>query len=203
MGYHRAGFDIIGVDNEPQPRYPFKFIQADALTFPLEGYDAIHASPPCQKWVTLSRNYSKTPKDHKNYIFPIRERFSKLSCPTIIENVEFAPLINKLILCGTFFPELRVLRHRGFEIRGATIPQPDLAPCEYHPPVYIHTNKKHKNYGKLNPAHDYVSVYGNSSVRKEYAEKAMGIDWMLKKELVQSIPPAYTEYIGNYLLANI
>ncbi len=204
LGYYRAGFEILGVDINPQPRYPFRFIQADALDFDLNGFDVVHASPPCQRWVSVAYNGTDRSKDdYSNFIFPIRQKFAELDVPSVIENVQGAPLNrNHLILCGTMFPNLRVLRHRHFEIANAVVPQPSLENCEFHPPVYTR-DKRSKNYGKFDPTKDYVSVFGNSSCRKEHAEAAMGIDWMNKGELVEAIPPDYSEYIGKYLLQQL
>lgn len=128
MGYYRAGFDeIVGVDIKPQPRYPFTFIQADAMTFPLDGFDAIHASPPCQ-------HYSVTKILHKNehpdLYGIVKERLIKNACPYILENVIGAPYNSGIVLCGSMFG-LGVWRHRNFETNFGI-----LAPsCEHgkHP----------------------------------------------------------------------
>jgi DNA (cytosine-5)-methyltransferase 1 len=116
VGYARAGFEVVGVDIVPQPRYPYAFHQADALTFPLEGFDAYAASPLCQGF-TQMLNWNEQQKDkYPNYIGIIRERFLATGKPYIIENVEGAraSMINPIMLCGLMFG-LRVYRHRLFE----------------------------------------------------------------------------------------
>lgn len=197
MGYSLSGFtEIVGVDIEPQPNYPFTFVQADALEFSLEGFDLIHASPPCQKWSTASKNKS----NHPDCLRPLRKRLEIQSTHHVIENVVGAPLKNPLVICGTLFPALRVLRHRLFEC-SFPIEQPFLD-CGNHPPVYT-TDKRRPDYGKLDEWKDYVSVYGGNHASIAACKDAMGIDWMNRKELSQAIPPQYTEYIGNYFLENI
>src|SRR5215467_701837 len=111
MGYHRAGFDVVGVDIKPQPRYPFTFIQADAMTFPLEGFDAIHASPPCQAYIR-SGMYDKS--RHPDLLPPVRCQLERSDVPWVIENVPGAPMRVDLKLCGCMFG-LGVARQRWFE----------------------------------------------------------------------------------------
>jgi DNA (cytosine-5)-methyltransferase 1 len=197
-GLHDAGFDVVGVDIEPQPEYPFTFVQADALTFPLDGFDFIWASPKCQRWSPATRQ-SGTPEDHPDQIVPIRERLRASGVPYVIENVPGAPLIDPIMLCGAMFG-LGVVRHRLFE-------------CSF--PVLAPPHGKHK--GSLVTG-EYVTVAGDSGAkgwtRSERAKRglpkdmpgdrcvnrwreAMGIDWMSKKALAQAIPPAYAEWIGK------
>jgi len=131
MGYHRAGFEVEGVDIKPQPHYPFKFYQADALEFPLEGYDAYHASPPCQKYTTMQYRY-KNKLNHPDLIAPIRERLIATRKPYVIENVYKAPLKGHLLLCGTMFG-LKIRHHRFFECPWMELTL--LPPCN-HKGVY-------------------------------------------------------------------
>ncbi len=184
MGYHRAGFEVEGVDIKPQKNYPFKFHLADALEFPLEGYDAYHASPPCQAF-TMMQNIVKTQGKHKDLIGAIRERLKEADRPYIIENVYKAPLQGHLMLCGTMFG-LKIIRHRFFECPW--MPLTFLLPCD-------HTNV-------------YDPWHGKRDASK--FRKAMGIDWMPDAggghrvgTVAEAIPPAYTEYIGKYLLRAI
>ena len=114
MGYSRAGFDVVGVDIDPQPRFPFEFIQADALTLDMKfikSFDAIHASPPCQSYSDLAKRNGNA-HEWPRLVDPVREMLIKSGKPFVIENVEGAPLINPIVLCGTMFKGLRVLRHR-------------------------------------------------------------------------------------------
>jgi len=117
VGLHRAGFDVTGVDIKPMPEYPrkpgFTFIQADALTFPLDGFDFVWASPKCQRWSQATRQ-SGNPDEHPDQLGPIRERLRATGVPYIIENVLNAPLIDPIMLCGAMFG-LGVIRHRLFE----------------------------------------------------------------------------------------
>src|SRR3990167_5832997 len=114
MGYHRAGFDVVGVDINPQPRYPFEFHQADALTFPLDGFDAIHASPPCQAYTAMRRLGKNAGSNAPELVDPIRSRLVGSGVPWVMENVVGSPLLNPLMLCGSSFG-LGVQRHRLFE----------------------------------------------------------------------------------------
>jgi len=200
MGYSRAGFEVVGVDIVPQPNYPFPFIQADALSIDrkfLSTFDAVHASPPCQAYSDLAArngNAHAWPK----LIEPIREILVDSGLPYVIENVEGAPLTNYIVLCGTMFPGLRVLRHRLFETNfPMTVP-----PHKKHPKV--HTLDKRKNhYGKTDEWKDFVQVTGGGNCSIASARDAMGIDWMTKRELNEAIPPVYTQFIGESLLENL
>jgi len=200
MGYHRAGFEVVGVDIDPQPRYPFEFIQADALTLDREflaSFDAVHASPPCQSYSDLAKrngNAHMWPR----LIEPVRALLHELGVPFIIENVEGAPLLDPVVLCGTMFPGLRVIRHRLFESNiDLTAP-----PHGKHPLVFTHDKRK-GHYGKLDQDVSFVQVTGGGNCSIANAKDAMGIDWMTKGELNESIPPAYTEHLGKQLMAAV
>lgn len=187
-GYYRAGFDVIGVDSMPQPRYPFRFIRADAIAT-LERYghlfDAIHASPPCQAYSNLRHMHGA--KKYPMWIEPTRDALIALGKPYIIENVETAPLRKPITLCGAMFG-LGVYRHRLFESNV-----PLIAPkhIEHTVPVadfgYVEEGKRVTVAGKL----------GNLA----YVSRCMGINWMTRTEIAEAIPPAYTEYLGRQLLA--
>jgi DNA (cytosine-5)-methyltransferase 1 len=110
-GYERAGFEVVGVDIEPQPNYPFEFHQADALTFPRDGFDVIHASPPCQAFSALKH---LTTREHPRLVEPARAMLRESGLPYVIENVVGAPLLSPVMLCGSGFG-LDVQRHRLFE----------------------------------------------------------------------------------------
>lgn len=200
VGYDRAGFEVVGVDIKPQPRYPFEFVQADALDFMrglreaslwrasgywLRDFDAIHASPPCQAYI---RGGLAT-GDHPDLLPPTRELLEQTGLPWVIENVPGAPMHPDLLLCGSMF-DIGVRRHRWFEFSwGETMMAP--AACDHSRPI--------------------TGVYGNPHGRsgawpgmlpsnRETWSKGMGIDWMTLAELKDAIPPAYTEYVGGHLM---
>ncbi len=189
MGYHRAGFEVEGVDIKPQPHYPFKFYQADALEFSLEGYDAYHASPPCQKFSSSTLKVNRG--NHVNLIPPIREMFIATGKLYVIENVRQAPLHATLLLCGSMF-NLKVVRHRYFEM----YPNSLFSPCTCN-----HTLKiARQGYAPQNDKEGWCIT--RSAARLEGAGESMGIDWMERDalQIAEAIPPAYTEYIGKYLI---
>ena len=196
MGYHRAGFEVVGVDIKPQPHYPFEFHQADALTYPLEGFDAYHASPPCQLWTVAGANHRKNGKQYPDLITPTRERLETTGKPFIIENVPGAPLINPVKICGTMFG-LRLKRHRLFECPFELYFHQYTCGC-YQPGFDSRPNGKHRCYSFASGAR-LLSVSGHNFILAD-ARLAMGIDWMNQGEISQAIPPAYTEYIGKYLM---
>lgn len=184
-GYARAGFEVVGVDIEPQPHYPYRFIQADALEFPLDGFDAIHASPPCQRYSTMTKRWARS-DEHPDLIAPIRDRLVAAGVPYVIENVPGATLLNPITLCGSMFG-LEVRRHRIFESNVAI-----LAPRCNHAAqgrvigVYGHAGGSSKRDGKS---------FGSVADWR----RAMGIDWMTGDELAEAIPPSYTEFIAKFL----
>lgn len=199
MGYHQAGFDVVGVDHKPQRKYPFAFIQADVLSLDrrfLRWFDAIHASPPCQKHTNIS-NVSGKQHTHVDRIPETRAMLEDSELPWVMENVPGAPLINPFMLCGTMFglgtsdgAELR--RHRHFETNwwNGLTPQ-----CRHTKPTITVTGQVAQQ-----------NVVTNK-VRRVFpapeARRAMGIDWMAMPELSQAIPPAYTDFIGKQLLAHL
>ncbi len=196
-GYSTAGFDVVGVDIEPQPNYPFPFIRTDALKLDakfISTFDAIHASPPCQSYSDLAKrngNADAWPR----LIEPVRDMLVRSGLPYIIENVDGAPLRNPIVLCGTMFRGLRVLRHRLFEANFAI-----LTPKHgVHPKVHTFDKRK-SHYGKTDDMRDFVQVTGGGNCTIAAARDAMGINWMTKNELNEAIPPAYTRFIGKQLL---
>ena len=190
MGLHQAcpNAEIVGVDIKPQPRYPFTFVQGDAMTFPLEGFDFIWASPPCQKYSAATRHLAK---DTPRLIEPLRERLIASGKPYCIENTPGAPLINPMTLCGLSFG-LNVKRHRLFETNFPVTP----VPC-----VPGHPGDWYVIFG-----HEVRSRWhGHAAGRKNNlaeGRKAMGIDWMTRGGLSESIPPAYSKYILEQWLAS-
>ena len=185
MGYHRAGFDVVGVDIKPQPRFPFKFHQGDALTWPLDGFDAIHASPPCQDH---TRQY--VPREHGTgwMLVATRERLQASGLPWVIENVPGAPMRVDLRLCGCMFGLRPLARQRWFETSWRAFEL--RAPCHHPEPTLSIT-------GTGTPTGSWRK-YGCVSLARK--RQVMGIDWMSVEELSQAIPPAYTEHIGRFLL---
>lgn len=201
-GYRRAGFEVVGVDIKPQPRYPFEFVQMDALEFFRSEdwirygwrFDAVHASPPCQAWsdaTGVSGDRSKWP----DLVAPTRELLIKSGLPYTIENVPEAPLRHPVTLCGVRFPELAVIRHRNFETNW-----PLTAPLHTPHPLCYTMDKRKAHYGKLDERTSFVQVTGGGNCSAARAREAMGINWMTKDELNEAIPPAYTEWIGKQLI---
>lgn len=196
-GYHRAGFEITGVDIQPQKNYPFEFIQSDAITY-LSGiiksgevakYNVIAASPPCQGFSCLTPEKYKS--NHPNLIPAVRELMLKTGLPYAIENVEGAKswLRNPIMLCGSMFG-LPIWRHRYFE---TNLPDLQFAPATCN--------------------HGFAPILVSGTTTREPGRKfefnvadckrAMGIDWMTRKELDEAIPPAYTEWLGGEILKGI
>lgn len=203
MGYHNAGFDVVGVDINPQPRYPFEFHQADAIEYLIEHgheFDAIHASPPCQSYLNLGAVNRKMGRiyDHADLIAPARAALQATGRPWIIENVADAlpSLIEPVRVCGTGL-DLPLRRHRLFEANFRVVG----VPCAHQ----RYTEKKYWTGWRPNGEHrlsTVVQVYGNAGGR-EHWPVAMGIDWMTPAEMCEAIPPAYTEHVGRQLLAHI
>jgi len=194
-GYYRAGFDVTGVDIKPQPRYPFEFVQADAMTFPLDGFDAIHASPPCQDY---SKNLRHMAPGYSRLIGSIRERLSGTGTPWIIENVDGSPLPRQdtldgahgTELCGSMFG-LRIWRHRLFETSfGIAAPRG----CN-------HASRPLNPYRQSSRLLMPGIVGGEWRTQEEPWRAEMGVGWMSRDESREAIPPAYTEHIGGHLLA--
>ena len=197
MGYFQAGFEVVGVDINHQPRYPFGFIQADVLDLDREfllSFDVIHASPPCQSYSDLAKRNGNA-DDWPRLIEPVREILKSTGLPYIIENVEGAPLIEPVMLCGTMFSPLRVIRHRLFE---SSVPL-KVPPHGRHPLVFTYDKRK-AHYGRLDQDSSFVQVTGGGNCTVSNARAALDIDWMIKNELNESIPPAYTKYLGKQLL---
>jgi DNA (cytosine-5)-methyltransferase 1 len=216
-GYQEAGFYVVGVDLHPQPRYAGdEFVQMDALeyleTADLSRFSAIHASPPCQRYTALSAMWNA--REHPDLVPPTRERLREIGLPYVIENVPGAPMQNYVTLCGSMFglgtgdAELR--RHRLFEIEPPMLLVP---PCGHNQrpltaSVYGHaggssTREKLKSrvigvYG--GHGRDRRRRFNTQGFSTEQRREAMGIDWMTGEELSESIPPAYTAYIGAHLL---
>lgn len=193
MGYSRAGFDVVGVDIHPQPRYPFEFIQADAMTFPLDGFDAVHASPPCQAY-SMSKNMGDRSR-HLQLIEPVRQRLHGHGRPWVMENVELAPLRFPVRLCGATFrlglPGWDLPRHRLFECSFGIL----TPPCQH---------KRGHTIGIYGGGTNgwHMKHWGRSFTIAELRQ-AIGIEWMTRAELNQAIPPAYTEFIGKHLMQHL
>ena len=204
MGYHRAGFEVVGVDIANQPHYPFKFIRADALElldspwFDRQAFDLIHASPPCQHYSDLAGR-NRNADEHPDLIGPTRDALGRLPQPYVIENVEGAPLIAPTTLCGTAFmlgvDGYRLRRHRLFETNWPLAYLPVCSCARDSRPIIdvsgggpTHAPRKDKGGGR---------TYKGTVAQKA---AAMGIDWMTGAELVEAIPPDYAQTIGHKFL---
>lgn len=201
-GYHAAGFDVTGVDIDRQPHYPYRFYHLNALDVLADiefcrTFDAIHASPPCQHYSDLAKRNGNA-HEWPDLVGPVRRHLQTIGRPYVVENVEGAPLVNPVMLCGTMFPGLRVLRHRLFETNW-TLTAP---PHGKHPLVFTHDKRK-AHYGQLDQDTSFVQVTGGGNCTMVNARSAMGLppdDRRTKHEINEAIPPAYTEHIGRQLL---
>lgn len=197
MGYHQAGFDVVGVDINPQPRYPFEFVKGDATKLDpafIATFDAIHASPPCQIHSITAKLHKATVAKHGDFIDQTRLLCMASGLPYVIENVPGAPLVDPVMLCGTMFG-LRVFRHRLFECSFFVM----TPPHERHQG----TTNSSRTYSRFSTGADMICVAGHN-FRREDGAAAMGIDWPARREeIAQAIPPAYTRFIGVQLLAHI
>lgn len=200
MGLHRAGFDVVGVDLVPHKRYPFPFMRADALSFPLDDFDFIWASPPCQAYTDMQHAPGAKGSVHPMLIEPVRKMLMEFGAPYCIENVEGAPLLEPITLCGSMFglgaQGCRTQRHRLFEC-SFPIEQPR---CRHDSRPVIGVYGGH--------ARRRAASAGGRTTRDVWrgghraaASEAMGIDWMTLDELSEAIPPAYAEYIGRAAIA--
>jgi len=193
-GYYRAGFDVTGVDHKPQPNNPHRFVQDDALTYlAAHGgeYDAIHASPPCQAYSIAAQSQRNSGKVYPDLLAATRSVLIHIGKPWVIENVPGAPMRPNFELCGCQF-KLNLRRKRWFETSWNTLAL--LPPCHHPFPVV-------SVVGHGTPSWVRAALGYNPTI-KHYRE-AMGIDWMNREELSQAIPPAFTEWIGRQMCAEL
>lgn len=189
MGYHRAGFDVVGVDIKPQPRYPFTFVQGDALEYCRahgREYDVIHASPPCQGYSRMRHLPWLAGREYPLLIDATRAALRDVGTEWIIENVADAPLAGGT-LCGAAIGLAGVSRHRRFEASVLLL----FPSCPGHATLA---------HGRATMGVKYRGHGVTGVARGARAEDALGIDWMTRSELAQAIPPAYTEWIGHRML---
>lgn len=188
MGYHRAGFDVVGVDIAPQPHYPFEFHQADALEYCAahgHEYDVIHASPPCQGYSRMRHLPWLKGREYPLLIPVTRLALQATGKLWVIENVSDSPLIGGE-LCGAALG-LSLIRHRRFESSILLL----FPSCPGHP-VLFHGSANMRKYGQ---GHGVTGLSNGQDPRD-----ALGIDWMTGAEMRQAIPPAYTQWIGERLM---
>lgn len=212
VGYHRADFDVVGVDMNPQPRFPFPFLQADALET-MERWlagdwpmviDAIHASPPCQRFSALRNMGKNQDEDYPDLVEDTRELLLKSGLPYVIENVPKAPLLNPVQICGSAvgLPIVECLdmprqvrRHRLFETNWPLL----VPPCSHSVPA-LGTYGQGGRWKRVGPTSG-TDRRGGYQGSIEECKEGMGTPWMSRREIGQAIPPAYTEVIGAQLLA--
>jgi DNA (cytosine-5)-methyltransferase 1 len=193
MGYHRAGFEVTGVDVVPQPRYPFAFVQADALEYLAEHwaeFDAYHASPVCKRYSTATPG--RTRESHPDQIAATRAALQGAGRPWVIENVPGAPLRADLVVCGCTVGLHEIERERWFETSWHA--RELRQPC-YHrtSPITV------AGHGEPSGPRMTQGVIARTADWR----RAMGIDWMTRDGLAQAIPPAYTEHVGAHLLEQL
>lgn len=209
MGMHRAGFDVTGIDILPQPRYPFRFIQGDALDQDMADFDFVWASPPCQAHTAMKTMHNA--KEHQDLIPATRSKLESWGGLWVMENVVGAPLRNPVTLCGTMFglgcEDAELRRHRLFECSFAIL----AADCRHG--LRSATMGVYGGHLRNRQRARTIGIYGEGvrdSVRKvdkgvadfdvKQGREAMGIDWMTLAELCQAIPPAYSEYLARHAM---
>lgn len=208
MGYHCAGFDVIGVDIVARPLYPFPFVQADALAppFDLSQFDAIHASPPCQLYSVATVMHDKGA--YPDLVAPTRDMLEASGLPWVIENVPGAPLVepgamtfdgrSSMLLCGSMLGMRRVRRHRVFESNVALFPP---SGCRHQEQSDVLSIVGHSEQGRT------LRAQGDKFKPDEWGlearREAMGMPWASRDAVSEAIPPAYTEHIGRQLLTHL
>lgn len=202
VGYERAGFGVEGVDIKPQPNYPFEFLQTDAVEhlrwmlragheWYVDRFDAIHASPPCQAHSALRSLWKD--RRHPDLIEPTRDLLERIGLPYVIENVPGAPVDNAITLCGSAF---------GLEANGRQLRRHRLFECSF-PVMAIPCQHRGQPVGVYGHGGGGSMTRGYKGSGQEYRD-AMDIHWgATKAEIAQAIPPAYTEHIGHYLMAEV
>lgn len=214
VGYHRAGFEVTGVDIEPQPRYPYRFIQADALlvmdalaslgwfaasdSTPIiaEDFDAYHCSAPCQLWSTSTLSQRRRGKVYPDLITPMRPLLKATGKPWAMENVPQAPLRPDLELCGCMFGleldgvgQLQRLR----QVELSWHPEPARFPHWHHVPAISICGHGTPAWQRRLTGHVPVASW----------REVMGVGWMNREELTEAIPPVYAQYVGYLLMARL
>lgn len=205
MGYHRSGFEVVGVDIKPQPNYPFAFAQGAALEVlrmyldtPVLGvpFDAIHASPPCQHFTKYRNVVKDIAERYDDLLAPTRELLQATGLPYVIENVVGAPLEDPVLLCGSMF-DLDVQRHRLFETNWNL--EPPAWPCRHK----LWSPRFKSSTGRRPNSRLTIEV-GSWDEPLERQKAAMGVDWKITtRELSEAIPPAYTAFIGDQLMRQV
>lgn len=193
MGYHNAGFEVVGVDNAPQPRYPLEFIQADAIEYVYQHghtFDFIAASPPCQLYSKTQRIMQNT---HPDLLGPTRYALNEVGVPWVIENVMGAApkMFDPVLLCGAYFG-LNTYRHRLFETGGWELEQPEHQD---------HDRKQTKMGRRRQPGE--MGIYVGNFIGVEDAKEDLGVPWMSREGIRECIPPAYTEFVGKKFLEHV
>jgi len=202
VGYHRAGFDVTGVDIEGHPDYPYELIERDAITVLadiafLDQFDVIAASPPCPRYSVATPHASRS--SHPDLVGPVREALQAWGGLYVIENVPGAPLENPAVLCGSMFG-LGVRRHRLFESNAPVV----TPPCNHAAQRVV--------YGVYGAHADRPGGWtrpngksrGLKATSVQHAQEVMGIDWMTSwGDLADAIPPAYTEHIGRQIITHL
>ena len=198
-GYERAGLCVAGgVDKDPQPKFPYPFIQSDAIAFVMEhagwirqNVTLVHASPPCQLDSDCQRIMDR---EHPDLIGPTREALDWLGLPYVMENVRGAvhKLRNPVMLCGSMFGLTRTYRHRYFETGGWTLEQPEHLE---HPVAQV---KLGRSAQEGQPIQAIGNFSGVGIIRDEWQ-----VPWMNRDGIREAIPPAYAEFIGRRFLAMI
>jgi DNA (cytosine-5)-methyltransferase 1 len=208
VGYHRAGFDVVGVDIVPRRRYPFAFVQADAMTFPLDGFDAVHASPPCQRFSITRVTHDR---EYPDLLTPTLARFADLAVPWVVENVPGAPMPNAVEICGAALRcealddgvPLVLRRHRLFASNVALL----VPPCncaEYRRRGIRVGGVYGGGPENQRTANRNLGLFrGGYTPPASVARELIGTPWMTRAELAQAIPPAYTQLLGEQILAEV
>ena len=196
VGLARAGFEVEGVDLKCSKNYPFKMHVADAMTFDVSGYDFVHASPPCQAYSIAAQTRREAGTVYPDLLAATRDKLAKSGKLYTIENVPGAPMMPAVILCGSMFG-LKLVRHRLFETNfpGLIMTTPCQHPklpvtvCGSGTPSWVRPRLK--------------AATGKSQFSEREKRDAMGITWMNRAELSQSLPPAYGEFIGRIMLKHL
>jgi DNA (cytosine-5)-methyltransferase 1 len=199
-GLTDAGWYVVGVDIEHQPRYPYAFVQADVMNLEFHNFGLVWASPPCQGYSDMQ--HAPGAKETPRLIEPVRSKLIRAKTRYVIENVEGAPLVDPIVLCGSMFglgaQDCQLRRHRLFEC-NFPVEQPT---CRHDDRPVIGVYGGH--------ARKRSAAAGGRGTRDVWegghraaAQEAMAIDWMTLNEMSQAIPPAFAEHIGRAALRSI